>query len=373
MGNVFVNATAAEIGGLYTIVDQFIQSINSNDKTNKYYIFVSNKKFNKYNSSQIKVINVSNKGWIKRFIWDSIGIKKWSKNHGIIPKVVVSLQNTPVRFNKVSQIVYLHTPIPFVDYKWDPLKKDQRKMWFYKNIYPFFIKSYLNKDCEMVVQAEWLKKSLIKKIPKLKESKITVIRPDIAIEKLKENVSDKKNLKTNKKTLFYPSIDYIYKNHVIILKALAELKMNDKSLGEKVNVIFTVGKDSWLYKESIKLDVTDCVSFEGQMEYNTVLSKYSQADAILFPSYIETFGLPLIEAATFGKYILCADEEYSREVLDNQYQGVKFTDTMKEREWAINIKEVLYKNTENYSFNYFTEEGNWVEFFELIKEERTIR
>jgi len=35
----------------------------------------------------------------------------------------------------------------------------------------------------------------------------------------------------------------------------------------------------------------------------------------LFPSYIETFGLPLIEAAAFGLPIGVANEAYAHEVL----------------------------------------------------------
>lgn len=50
--------------------------------------------------------------------------------------------------------------------------------------------------------------------------------------------------------------------------------------------------------------------------------------ALIFPSYIETVGLPLVEAMSVGAVILAADCEYAHEVLDG-YENAFFFDPFK--------------------------------------------
>ena len=86
---------------------------------------------------------------------------------------------------------------------------------------------------------------------------------------------------------------------------------------------------------------------------------------MLFPSYIETFGLPLIEAASFGIPILAADMDYAREVMVD-YEGVKFLDYKDVKLWAKNII-LLYNNRVRYKPYYSNYETSWKDFFELIE------
>jgi glycosyltransferase involved in cell wall biosynthesis len=113
------------------------------------------------------------------------------------------------------------------------------------------------------------------------------------------------------------------------------------------------------------LHVDEHIKHEGKIPYERVLSFYKSCDLMVFPSYIETFGLPLIEAASFGMQILTADMNYAREVIGD-YKGVKFLDHKDVKLWAENIinlynKRIKYKP---YSINY---ETSWKDFFKLIE------
>lgn len=365
----FVNATAADIGGLHTIVVQFLESISKYDQCNDYYIFVSNSNYDEYNSDNVRIVKVYKKQWTKRLLWDAFGMKKWSKDHLIYPDKIISLQNTPVRFGKgTTQIVYLHTSIPFVSYNWSIKKQNERKLWFYKNIYPFFIKMFLNKRCEFIVQTNWLKRKMPSFLG-IHKDLIHVIKPNVSLDQLTASTSANANPFPENKLFFYPAMDYVYKNHITILKALVIIKDSNYILYKKIKVIFTLDTESLIYDEAIKLGVTDAIEFVGSISFNDVLKYYSISSTILFPSFIETVGLPLIEAGHLNKFIICADEEYSREALEN-YGGVKFVTSTDPEQWAEAIVSSVENGVMNYRFNNATNTDSWKSFFEIVKGEK---
>ena len=54
----------------------------------------------------------------------------------------------------------------------------------------------------------------------------------------------------------------------------------------------------------------------GFIPHDQVLALYSQAQALIYPSRFESFGLPLIEASQAGLPVLAAELDYVRDVLD---------------------------------------------------------
>lgn len=111
------------------------------------------------------------------------------------------------------------------------------------------------------------------------------------------------------------------------------------------------------------------IEFIGQVKFEEILSYYGSADIILFPSYIETFGLPLIEAAYFNKTIICADEEYAKEVLMG-YGGISYVSSRDIKSWGEAILSSFFKNTETHNFQCKNEQKGWKEFFKVISYEK---
>ena len=104
----------------------------------------------------------------------------------------------------------------------------------------------------------------------------------------------------------------------------------------------------------------------GSISYSKVIAMFNEVDALVFPSYIETFGLPLIEAASLKCRILAADIPYAREVLAN-YNGVSFLPFNDSDLWS---KGILNINTINNKNDIFFEDKtykSWEDFFEIIK------
>jgi glycosyltransferase involved in cell wall biosynthesis len=64
------------------------------------------------------------------------------------------------------------------------------------------------------------------------------------------------------------------------------------------------------------------VRFVGSLPRENVFELYTQS-VLLFPSYVESFGLPLLEARLTGTPIIASDCPFSREILDG-YNRAEF-------------------------------------------------
>jgi glycosyltransferase involved in cell wall biosynthesis len=100
-----------------------------------------------------------------------------------------------------------------------------------------------------------------------------------------------------------------------------------------------------------------------------LIIKYLTSDLIAFPSYIETFGLPLAEAACLGKEIICSDTDFAREVL-NDYQGAEYLDAGNAHSWADSIEQkiIAEDRSKHDKLPYkFERTSGWDDFFRLVE------
>jgi len=371
MKRIFVNATAATEGGALTILRQFLDGINLySNKDYLYYVFCSLPDLRQYENKQIKIVNnIRGKKLLDRIKWDLWGLKNWSRKKGIKADLVISFQNTGVRYYKdVKQLIYLHQAIPFTEnIHWNFFNKNERIFWFYKNIYKKLIKFSLKKNSYIVVQTEWMRNSVIKQFG-LDPSKVFVIRPTLA--KISIEQIPKLEFKDGKYHIFYPAHSAIYKNHKLIIKALRYIKDEREKVYNNLMIHFTIdskssnSRDVFIINLIKDLGVSEHIRLEGKLSYEKVLSFYKSCDLMLAPSYIESFPLPLIEAASFGLPILVADLPYAREVLGD-CPGAKFLDYKNVKLWAENIIE-SYNHRVRYKPYHFNYQTSWKDFFELV-------
>lgn len=103
------------------------------------------------------------------------------------------------------------------------------------------------------------------------------------------------------------------KNHALLLDVW-------EALARPRPTLVVAGRRGWLNEEVFaRLDA----GIEGVLEQNalddaSVASLLTGAEALLFPSLAEGFGLPAIEAASVGCPVICSDLPVLREVLDGK-------------------------------------------------------
>lgn len=326
--NILVLDVAAKNGGALSILNSYYENL-SKDVNNLYYFCVCDVELKTNNN--IKVIKYPwvAKNWINRIYFEFFVANRIVEKYNI--KKVISLQNIGIFGCKCEQELYIHQAIPFSDYSFSLLKNP--KLWFYYKIYPFLIGISIKKASKVFVQTNWMKNAVIKKYD-IDAKKIIVITPNFDI-----NINRYFDIKKWKNTFIYPSDLYVYKNHETLLKAALELIENNI---DNFVIYLTVDKEEIMkkygqYLEKIEKNIIFC----GRLKRN-ILYKHYEEDILIFPSYIETFGLPLLEAKLHKTYIICANTKFANEVLKN-YDKCEYFDYDNYKELAKIMKKYLVK------------------------------
>lgn len=342
---IVVNATALDRSGALSILKQFIENIPQDYRN--WLIFVSPNVSITTENPNVRIVPIEGvKPMHKRLWWDAVGLKKWLRNHDIEPVGAVSLQNTGFNAGKkIPTYIYYHQSIPFFPFKWNPLKKQERIFWFYKYIYPLFVRMFLKKETKVFVQLDFIKKGFSRRFGH-PEDRIKVFTPSVSVP---ADIDTYRSSLQDTLELLYPATPFFYKNHRIIDSALVHVY-------KKIHVLFTLGCNSMEFHDNR-------IRLIGVQPYEKICELYRTCDALIFPSYIETFGLPLLEAAMVGMPIIAADLTYAKEVLAG-YEGVKFVKHNDPNAWAEAIEQL--EKGKRYKPIDISNRPGWKELFEEI-------
>lgn len=339
MKTIVINNPAARSSGALTILTEFLEKITKLKCNRKFIVIVSIEELKKYETDRVKIFVIKAQNFKERILWDNFQLKTYLKIKEIKPDLFLSIQNTGVNLDKaIPQIIYYHQALSVTDLKWNFFKKNQRLYWMYKNIYPIFIRQHLNKVKKVIVQTEWVREKFSEKFNYSKKN-IILLKPEVK----KIVVNSVGVIPKTKFRIFYPATPLIYKNHKIIIEALSLLKKEKPNLIQNIECVFTFNKEENLKLEKLIKDyeLKDTIKLIGKISYEKVLEYYKSSDLLVFPSYLETFGLPLLEAQQFDLDILAIELPYSIEVTKN-YKKINFIKKNNKNEW----KEKIWKQME---------------------------
>ena len=365
MNNIVVSAAALRMGGAVTIYNQFIEHLKSNIGENKYFIFI-NDILNAPEINGVRYYKIDLSSHKRRVKFDYKECLTILKNEHFHPDVVISLQNTGVAcLRHLPHIIYYHQPHPFFSRRWNPFKKNERGLFLYKYFYLYFVKKSIGQKTQFVVQTEFIRNGLSKKL-RIDDRKVHVCFPDIEIPNV--NSVLEYPFPSDTYNIIYPSLYSPHKSHEVLVDALTILKKECHDTLSNIRLYFTVDKTEApdLFDRVCMNGLESHVMFLGKLPYESVLSLYKSANLMLFPSTMETLGLPLVEAAAFGLPVFAADLAYAREVLCG-YSGVQYVKAENPRAWASSLKRFIVKdNRVTYPEFKAQDRPGWAEFFNLI-------
>lgn len=346
---IIINNIAASDAGALSILKSFYEYLLTLEKNEYEWIFIlSDRYFEETDNIKIVIRKDVKKSWFHRLGFDLMYGHKTINSYK--PDAMVSMQNTIVHGVTCPQVLYMHQSIPFQETKkFSLIKSNERLFAIYQYFIGILIKNSINRADKTVVQTNWIKEAVLKKTKIMDEKIVTILPPlhDVSLY-----IKEDSFVNTS---FFYPASNHIYKNHACIYEASKILI----SEGVKdFTVTLTIDSDKSV----------DTIDFAGRLPFAKVMDKYNSS-TLIFPSILETVGLPLMEAMQMGTIILAADCAYSREVL-GEYQNAYFFDPFQPGELSDLMQKVIKREIKRLPVVRKMElENSWKEFVEVIEEQ----
>ena len=137
--------------------------------------------------------------------------------------------------------------------------------------------------------------------------------------------------------LLYVGNAYPHKNLEYLIRCFRCLVSADN----KTKLVL-VGNDDFFYGRLKRivgdLKISDRVLFFGSADTGTLRSLYAYALALVFPSLMEGFGLPPLEALSEGCPVICSDIPVFREILDSVPM---YIDPFSEKDLVATLKQTV--------------------------------
>ena len=305
---------AADSGGAATVLQSFYEEFKKD--TENEYIFVLSV-YELPETENIKVLNFPEvkKSMLHRLYFDHFVAHKLVKKYKA--DRVLSLQNIELPHTNVPQTVYEHNALPFSEYKFKPW--EAFRPWYSQQILGRMMKKSIRRAEKVLVQTNWMKEEIIR------QCGIPADRVEVKFPPVKMLKTHPWKMDETCPTFFYPAGPPAYKNHRTFLKACELLKEQGM---EDYRVIWTVTGEENEGMKKLKAEAEEKqlpIEFIGPVPRTQLFEQYASS-VLVFPSYIETIGLPLLEARSVGAPILAADCLYARDGVEG-YEKAEFFET----------------------------------------------
>jgi len=154
----------------------------------------------------------------------------------------------------------------------------------------------------LIVQSESMKRQVQNQLPDLR----VLVQPFFSMPVIQKNESSD--------FYFYPARGDKSKNHLNLVNGWIELSKKGVrprlviTIDSCVNPDLTCWIDEMIEKYALNIENI------GFVDVSTIRTLYSQSPVIIFPSYFESFGLPLVEANALGLVVIAPELDYVRDV-----------------------------------------------------------
>ena len=253
------------------------------------------------------------KSWFIRLYWEWIGFYRLSKK--LRPYLWLSLHDITPRVLSTFQAVYCHNPSPF----FRPTLQESLfspTLFVWSHLYIYLYRAFIKRNHFIIVQQDWIRKAFWSRLGSLP---IVVAYPSLLDVSIDHSL---KAVANGSFRFFYPAFPRVFKNIQALCRA-AQLLL-DRGFKDFEIILTINGRENryakYLYSEYSHLPQ---IIFSGVKGPDEIKELYQSCDAVVFPSKLETWGLPITEAKLFAKPLLVADLPYARETVGD-YSLVSF-------------------------------------------------
>ena len=325
---------AAEKGGALTVLQdflRFVQSESSFCKNQKWFFYTSIDIGEIHENITTRVYPIVKRSWLHRLYWERVIAPKQLAKDKI--DIVFSLQNTSVLKGSYKQIVYFHNVLLLEkSSKYSFLKPSESKLAVYTKFISRYTLRSLKRANFVVCQTETVKQNLLMHNSSLN---VSVISPNAFVEKEYMN------------TASFPLCGAVYPVSPNPYKKVEELIDTVRDNYEwfaknRFRVFITMTGSENKYSQQIRNKARalgEIVKFTGFLSKEELFELY-KTNCLFICSELETFCLPVIEAAFIGTAIVAANYPYAKEATKGINNAYLYTPGSKDELMAC-FKEVL--------------------------------
>lgn len=246
------------------------------------------------------------KSWGLRLWCEYVTLHRLSMNMPE-PDLWLSLHDTTPRVRARRQAVYCHTSFPFLktfarDWRMNP------KIPLFAHFTKYAYRINVRRNAFLIVQQNWFRDGL-SRITGFPKDRIIVAPPHFEPLDLHPGAAALP-------VFFYPATPDCHKNIETLCEAA---RLLERDLGQGIfKVVLTIDGTENRYARWLKRrwGNVGSLEFKGFLNKARLREAYSEATCLVFPSRVETWGLPISEFLPTGKPMLLADLPYSRETAE---------------------------------------------------------
>jgi glycosyltransferase involved in cell wall biosynthesis len=311
---------AASSGGALTILQDFTDYLVSKDTGVDWVLFVSSDVI----SSSVPWVHIMHTPWPKwsivaRFLWEMVGARLAVERAGV--DGILSMQNMTVVGCSLPQVVYVHQSLPFATWMhWSVWRWSETELALRARVQKPLILHSVRVAQRTIVQTQWMKKA-VAEATHVSTERIVVVRPAIG-GRIANSSCGISGYTGSIPDFFLPAAPVKYKDHESLLRAVRILQ--DEGIPRTVLLTIKGNENSCARHIAVEAKALGgAVILAGQLPREQILGLYSRS-ILVFPSRLETFGLPLLEARQAGGWIVASDTPFAREILEG-YSRVVFS------------------------------------------------
>ncbi|MFH1668274.1 MAG: glycosyltransferase family 1 protein [Candidatus Komeilibacteria bacterium] len=299
--------------GLGRYVQKLVDNLTLVDQTNEYYIYLSPANWDAFQTDKPNFFKV-----LVRSHWYSLAEQLTFPI--ILFRSKLDLMhfphfNVPLLYRKkfmvtIHDLIVSHYP----DSRATTLPK-----WLYKlklMAYHLVINGAIIRSAKIIAVSNFTRQDIERFYPQVAD-KIEVTHEGFEVEHQYSQQADLTKYRINKPYLLCVGAAYPHKNLYRLLQAW---KLTQIELVNRYQLVM-VGQHDFFYNrlidEATEQKLLKNVIFTDYVKDNELPALYKYSLAYVFPSYLEGFGLPAIEAQSYGTPVLAANNSSLPEVLGN--------------------------------------------------------
>lgn len=288
----------------------------SKQLTDRYEVFALVHRKSLFDLPQISFIEFpdAKRSWLLRMYREYWGFRRISLK--LKPVLWLSLHDMTPNVVAQCQAVYCHNPAPFHKLLWRDVWLEP-KFALFSLFYHWVYRINIRRNDYVIVQQDWLR-SRFERLFDIRN--VLVAYPEVSTPALLPPIRKQDDIYR----FIYPALPRVFKNFEVLCEAAKLLLASGISNFE---ILLTMDGSENIYAKSIVESYAHIqqIKFIGVQSRQKVFDLYHFVDCLVFPSRLETWGLPITEFKVLNKPILAANLDYAHETVGD-YSSVRFFD-----------------------------------------------